>query len=118
MPEAAQGHPLTPVLIGELMDLLRCELGHHVLQSWKTAEPVCRVALRHHDAAPALDDPLLLQVQPTDAITRGPGTHLKPDPELNLLEVPAVEHLGLSELDLAALLVDAEDEFGQVRQLF
>ena len=33
-------------------------------------------------------------------------------------EVPALEQQGLSELDLAALLVDVEDEFGQVRQLF
>jgi hypothetical protein len=32
--------------------------------------------------------------------------------------MPALEQQGLSELDLAALLVDVEDEFGQVRQLF
>jgi putative nucleotidyltransferase with HDIG domain len=115
--EAAESTPITPFATDELMAELHAELGHQVLQSWKIPEPICRVALRHHEPETAAEDKLLQVVQAANAISRRAGAHPRPEPELNLLEVPAVERLSLTELDLAVLLVDLEDDFKRVRDL-
>jgi len=113
----AGGTPITPFATDELMTELHAELGHQVLQAWKIPDPICHVALRHHDAEPPADDRLLLVVQAANAISRKAGVHVRPEPELNLLEVAAVERLNLTELELAVLLVDLEDDFKRVRDL-
>lgn len=109
--------PLGAGAVEELMDLLHCELGHLTLTQWRIPEPICNVARRHHDATPG-DDALLARVQVGDAVARKLGASLHPDPELNLLEVPAVEVLDIGDLELAALMVDVEEEYDRVRQLF
>lgn len=110
--------PITAVVLDELIDALHVELGHHALSSWKIAEPVCRVALHHHDPNVPARDLLLLRVQAANAIARKLGAHPKPDPGLNLLEVPPIERLNLRDLELASLLVDLEDELARLRRLF
>jgi HD-like signal output (HDOD) protein len=110
--------PLSPATVDELMDLLHCELGFQTLTQWKLPEPICRVAQHHHDPEPAAGDLLLARVQVGSAVARKLGAHLHPDPELNLLELPAVERLSLSDLEVASLMVDVEEEYARVRQLF
>ena len=110
--------PLSAGAVDELMDLLHCELGHHTLTQWRIPEAICNVARHHHDATPPAGDALLARVQVGNAVARKLGADLHPDPELNLLEVPAVEVLDLGDLELAALMVDVEEEYGRVRQLF
>lgn len=102
----------------DLMAALHAELGHAVLKEWRVPEPIARVALRHHEPRPAADEVLVLRVQVANAIAKKLGAGMQPSPTLRLLEVPAVTRLGLAELDLAALLVDVEDEVGQVKALF
>jgi hypothetical protein len=80
--------------------------------------PFCRVALHHHDENPDVRDLLLIRVQAANAIARKLGAHLHPEPDLDLLDVPAIERLNLTDLELATLIVDVEDEFERVRQLF
>ena len=107
----------TADLTDELMETLHAELGHRTLIAWKIPEPICGVALNHHLEHVPADDLLLLRVQAADAFARKLGSHMKPAPELDLLEIPAVESLRISELDLAALMVDLEDEIAHVRSL-
>jgi HD-like signal output (HDOD) protein len=110
--------PLSANAVDELMDLLHCELGHRTLAHWRIPEAICAVARDHHDPAAAAGNPLVARVQVGDAVARKLGAHLHPAPELNLLELPAVEQTQLSDLELAALMVDVEEEYSHVRQLF
>jgi HD-like signal output (HDOD) protein len=107
----------TPPVVDELMERLHPTLGHDTLTSWKLPGPICDVALHHHDGAPEGNDRLLARVQAANALTRRMGLHPNPEPDLDLAAVPAVERLGLTELELAALMVDVEDEFARVKTL-
>jgi HD-like signal output (HDOD) protein len=117
--EAKDRHvPFTPVVVRELMTLLHTQLGHDVLVSWKIPEPICRVALHHHDDRVEPDDALVLRVMAANSIARKLGASENPDPGLDLFEDPAIEALHLGDLELATLMVDVEDEIAQVRSLF
>jgi HD-like signal output (HDOD) protein len=117
--DARPGAPHIEVApLRELMTALHTELGHAVLREWKVPEPIARAALRHHEPRPAADETLLLRVQVANAVAHKLGAGLDPRPHLRLLEVPAVARLGLAELDLAALIVDVEDEVAHVKSLF
>jgi len=108
---------VTPGVLDELMDILHAELGHRTLMDWHLPAPICDVALRHHDKNLDLNDSLIIRVQVADAIARKIGEHPKPKPDLDLLEVPAVEQLSLTDIELATLTVDLEDEIAEVKQL-
>lgn len=108
----------TPPVIEELMDLLHPHLGYETLMTWKLPGTICRVVLHHHDPEPGADDHLLGSVQAANAVSRKMGMHPWPDPDLNLLKVRAIERMGLDDLELAALMVDLEDEFQGIRQMF
>jgi HD-like signal output (HDOD) protein len=114
--EKRGGDRFTPIVIDELMGMLHGQLGHGVLVAWNFPEPISRVALRHHEP-PALDDLLLLRVQAANAIARKLGLHPHPDPDLDLLEEPAIEALRLDDLELASLMVEVEDEIAAVRSM-
>jgi HD-like signal output (HDOD) protein len=104
------GPPITPALLDELMDELHAELGHAALTGWRVAAPVCEVARDHHRTDVPESNRLLLRVQVANHLARRIGFHPHPDPELKLLSVPAVERLGLDDLQLATLAIDVEDE--------
>jgi HD-like signal output (HDOD) protein len=108
---------LTRPLLIELMEPLHCKLGHQTLNAWNLPEPICRVALQHEEAAVPGDE-LLLCVQVADLMAQKLGFHLDPLPELVLMNEPAVEILGLKDLELATLMVDLEDELQEIRRLF
>ena len=57
-------------------------------------------------------------VQASDAIAQKLGMHPTPDPELNLLDQDAIEAMELGEIELAALMVDLEDEIEELRSAF
>jgi HD-like signal output (HDOD) protein len=108
----------TRAVIDELMDLLHTRLGHHALTSWKLPETICNVALHHENPCGDGDDPLLTCVQASDLICQKLGFHLRPDPGMVLFHQPAMELLGLGDVELATLMVDLEDELDDVRKLF
>ena len=108
---------VTPAVLDELMDTLHTELGHQTLVSWHLPEPICQVALRHHEEELDFEEMLTIRVQVADGITRKIGEHPKPEPDLDLLELRSVELLNLSDLELASLIVDLEDEVAEVKRL-
>jgi len=108
--------PTRPVL-DELMQLLNARLGHTALSRWQIPESIARIALRH-GGPPDQEDPLLLCVQAADLITAKLGFNLTPAPDLDLLAEDAVSWLEISDMDLATLMVDLEDELEEVRKLF
>ncbi len=108
---------VTPPVRDELMTLLHTDMGHRLLQAWRISDPVCRVALMHHEATPVTGELLLVRVQAANAISRKLGFHPHPAPDLDLYELEAIERIGMSELQLAALMVDVEDEFQELRGL-
>lgn len=109
---------VTRPVLDELMALLHAELGNHTLKSWNLPETLCTAALAHEE--PVRDDQpaLVTLVQAGDVIARKLGFHPNPDPELNLLDEPCLELLGIGDIEMAALMVDVEDEFAAVRDLF
>jgi HD-like signal output (HDOD) protein len=109
---------ITPVVLHELMDTLHTELGYKTLTSWRVPQPVCEAALHHHDEEPDQEHPLAIQVQAADAIACKIGFHIHPDPDLNLTVLPALEYLNLSDLELATVMVDVEDQVAEIKSLF
>lgn len=110
--------PLSDVVLRELMRSLHTTLGHHVLQGWNVPAPIPFAALHHEDSPEKSEDLLLICVQTAILITQKIGFHLDPDPEIDLLQEPTVEHLGLKDVELATLMCDMEDELEEVHKLF
>jgi HD-like signal output (HDOD) protein len=108
--------PTRPVL-DELMELLHGRLGHAALSRWQIAEAVAQVALLHEEP-PREGNPLLLCIQAADAISAKLGFHLVPTPDADLLQDDAVSMLELSDMELATMMVDLEDELEEIRKLF
>ena len=109
---------LTDQVLEELMDAEHSFLGHHVLSEWHLPEPICRAILHHHDDnAASSDDRLVIRVQAADAVARKMGAHPNPQPDLDLSSVIAVDSLQLSDVELASLLVDLEDEIAEMRSM-
>jgi len=108
---------ITNSVLSQMMLELHAELGHHMLKEWKLPEPICRVALRHHVETPEPDEGLLVRVQAANAIARDIAAHPDPAPEGKLSDLPAFEILNVSDVELAALLVDLEDELEELKSL-
>lgn len=102
----------------ELMAALHGRLGQLLLDAWMIPKTIGRIALHHHDEHVPASDKLLLRVQAANAIARKLGASLHPEPELDLFHDPAIATLEVSDLELATLLVDVEDEMAQIRTLF
>jgi HD-like signal output (HDOD) protein len=116
--ETHGGTDITPPVMDELMTVLHTELGHRTLASWSLPEPICYSALHHHDEEIDPDHPLAVRVQAADAVACKLGFHLKPDPELDLISLPSVDYLNLSDIEMASMMVDLEDQVAEVRKLF
>jgi HD-like signal output (HDOD) protein len=109
---------VTGVVLDELMDLLHTELGHTTLTSWNLPESLCEPALPHHDEDLEASQDLVIRIQAADAVAKKIGQHTSPEPELDLLELPSIDHLNLTDIDLATLMVDVEDEIVEIKRLF
>jgi HD-like signal output (HDOD) protein len=116
--ESCTGTEVTPPVMDELMQVLHTELGHQVLSSWSLPEPICHAALHHHDEEADPDHPLSVRVQAADAVACKMGLHLKPDPSLDLMNLPAIDYLNLADIELASMMVDLEDQIAEVKTLF
>jgi putative nucleotidyltransferase with HDIG domain len=114
---SGDAHAVSSEVTRELMNALHCELGHRVLVEWKLPNDVAQVALLHHEQAHAGQD-LLLVVQAANLITRRLGFHPEPDPSLSVMENPVIEELGLTDLQVASLMIDMEDHLTEMKQLF
>jgi putative nucleotidyltransferase with HDIG domain len=108
---------VSSLILNEVLDTIHAELGCHVLTEWRLPERICDAVLAHHDPAETIEDELALRLQATDAMTRKIGAHPNPDPNLALESDAAVELLHLSEVELAALLVDLEDDMKALKDL-
>ena len=115
--EGRDNAEITPPVLDELMTVLHTELGHRTLASWSVPEPICHAALHHHDEDIDPEHPLAVRVQAADAIACKMGFHLKPEPELDLLSLPAIEYLNLSDIEIASMIVDLEDQVAEIRRL-
>jgi HD-like signal output (HDOD) protein len=111
------GERISAAVLGELIDVLHGELGYHALRTWNFSDTVCEAARDHHRGRLGPEDGLLARVQMATAMARKVGAHPHPDPELSLLDHPAFERLGLTEDQLAAIIVLLEDEISAFRQL-
>lgn len=109
---------ITPPVMDELMTVLHTELGHKTLASWGLPDPISHAALHHHDREVDPDHPIATRVQAADAVACKMGLHLKPDTDLDLMNIPAVDYLNLRDIELASMMVDLEDEIAEVKRLF
>jgi HD-like signal output (HDOD) protein len=109
--------PPTRPVVDELMDMLHPRLGHAALSRWQIPESIARIAL-HHEEPPREGDPLLLCIQAADLVTAKLGFNLTPAPEIDLLQEDSVARLELSDIEIATLMVDLEDELEEIRKLF
>ncbi|MCU0635963.1 MAG: HDOD domain-containing protein [Gemmatimonadaceae bacterium] len=108
---------VTPRAVHDLVNALHGVLGHRVLTEWKLPPDVAEVALLHHEPARAGDD-LMLCVQAANLITRRLGYHPDPDPTLSVVGDPVIEELGMTDVQVAALMVDLEIHLEEMRRLF
>ena len=108
----------TENLLEELMNKLHCDLGHMALTIWKLPEPLPEIAKHHEDDAADIEDPVMLCVMAGDLITQKLGFDLDPDPNMTLLQEPAVDNLGIDDMALATLMIDLEDRLEKLREAF
>lgn len=102
--------PLTPGAVEELMEALHVDLGHKLLVQWRIPEPVAEVTLRHHEPKPAVSEILLARVQAGDVIAAYLSSSDAERLQHPVFEAPSIERLNLTEMELAELLVDIEDQ--------
>ena len=101
-----------------VVKVLHPELGHRTLSNWKLPSEICEVALHHEELAIGGGNPYLLLVQAAIPIGRMLEQHPDYDPDLNPLDTTAVELLELTDLEVATLTVDLEDEFETFKGMF
>ncbi len=111
------GLELTADVFDELMAVLHPRLGHDILRQWRLPEPICRAALRHHE--PDLDggEILVVRVQAANALARKLEDDQGRAATCPCEEDPAIQRLNLTDMELACLLVDLEDEVARIREL-
>jgi putative nucleotidyltransferase with HDIG domain len=108
---------ITPPVMSELMTGLHADLGYSTLKSWNFPETVCQAARCHHDNTADIEEMQIVRVQAANAISRQVAEHPDPGPEQRLHEVEAVERLGVGDVELAAMMVDLEDELADLKSL-
>ena len=107
----------TQAAVDELVETLQYELGYSTLRSWNLSEDICEAA-RAMDPDTESSSTIVRIVQASDAVAQKLGMHPTPDTEMNLLDHDAIELMELSEIELAAMMVDLEDEVDELRTAF
>jgi putative nucleotidyltransferase with HDIG domain len=97
--------------IGEFTDALHCRMGEVLCQAWNIPADLRDAVTRHHE--PHLTEPadaLAALVQVADLMAAKVGAGVHPDRDIKLLDRPSAVTLQLSDVRIASLLVDLEDE--------
>ena len=108
----------TDAAVDELVEALQYDLGYFTLRSWNLSEDTCDAARAMDPDAGPPEKTIMRIVQAADHIARKLGLHPHPDPDLNLMDQDAIESLEISDVELAALMIDLEDEVEEVRSVF
>ena len=108
----------TETAIDELVEALQYQLGYSTLQSWNFSEDACEAARAMDPDAGPPDKVIIRIVQAADHIARKLGMHPHPEPDLNLMDQDAIEALEISDVEMAALMVDLEDEIDEITSAF
>jgi putative nucleotidyltransferase with HDIG domain len=107
----AERFQFAPAVLNEFFDALHCRVGDLFMDSWNIPEEIRVVVRRHHDKQfDGTDDLLVATVSFADRIAAKLGASLNPDPNLSLLDSPAVTLLRLDDVKAASLLLDVEDD--------
>ena len=97
-----------------MVEALQYELGYSTLQSWNFSEDGCEPARAMDPDAGPPEKTIIRIVQAADHIARKLGMHPHPDPDLNLMDQDAIESLEIGDVEMAALMVDLEDEVDEI----
>jgi putative nucleotidyltransferase with HDIG domain len=99
----------------EFLDALHCQIGDLLFEAWKIPADLRDVLRRHHDTKlGGPEDMLIAIVQMADMMAAKLGASLRVDPDLSLIDAPACAMLRLDDVKIANLLVDLEDDLGNV----
>ena len=108
----------TAAAVDELVDALQYDLGYSTLRSWNFSDDICEAA-RALDPERETPTAMILRiVQAADLIAQKLGWHPHPNTDMNLMDQDAIEALKISEVELAALMVDLEDEIDDIKSAF
>lgn len=110
--------PPTQAAVDELVETLQYDLGYSTLQAWHLSDDICEAARAMAPDAEHSSNAIVRIVQASDLVAQKLGMHPKPDPDLNLLDQDAIEAMDLEEVELAAMMVDLEDEIEELRAAF
>ncbi|MCU0646508.1 MAG: HDOD domain-containing protein [Gemmatimonadaceae bacterium] len=108
---------VTPEATRDVIVALHAMLGHRMLTQWALPADVASAALLHHEPAGAGQD-LLLCVQAANLITRRLGFHPEPDPTMTVVGDPVITELGLTDVQVATMMVDLEIHLEEMQRLF
>lgn len=108
----------TETAIDELVEAFQYQLGYSTLRSWNLSDDTGEAARAMDPEAGPPEKTTLRIVQAADHIAKKLGMHPHPDPDLNLMDQDAIEALEISDVEMAALMVDLEDEIDEIRSAF
>lgn len=108
----------TETAIDELVEAFQFQLGYSTLRSWNLSDDICEAARAMDPEADPPEKTILRIVQAADHIAKKLGMHPHADPDLNLMDQDAIEALEISDVEMAALMIDLEDEIDEIRSAF
>jgi putative nucleotidyltransferase with HDIG domain len=103
----------------EFSDALHCRMGDVLCEAWNIPAELRDAVTRHHE--PNLTEPgdtLAAIVQIADIMAAKIGASLRPTPDVTIVDTPAATTLQLSDMRIASLLVDLEDEREAMLRVF
>ncbi len=100
---------VTPALLMESMATLHTEQGYNLMRQWNMPEDYCLVARDHHSKDYDNKNYLLVLVRLADAACLKLGIGIAKDESIVLSAREEVQHLNLTEIDLAELEIFLED---------
>jgi HD-like signal output (HDOD) protein len=108
--EERRRSPIPDGLRDEILDTLHADSGARLLESWSIPDLICEAVMYHHEPEKASrGNPLPFVANLSDAICHKLGAGQAPDENVSLLSLPSAEYLKLDDLQMAVLLVEAED---------
>ena len=109
---------VTDVVFKELLDSEHAELGHDVLRQWNFPEPVATAVKNHHNVDAMNEGELTLCIQAANLIASRVAQCADAQPERDLMAFAPVVALDLTEVELATLIVDLEDDIAILTSQF